>query len=128
MNKFNNNEREGNKYYKEFYEILLNNISLPDFDILSNIYIDNSKSSLINKLVESIFTLVKNQFPSEEDKAMVNSKTKAILNKIILPFFEPNIIKQENGENIPESVAPIILKNFSTEKIIFLIIISSILI
>ena len=124
----NNNEKESKKYYKEFYEILLNNISLPDFDILSDIYDNNIKSRLINIFLESIFTLVTSQFPSGEDKAMVNSNTKVILNKIILPFFESNISKQENGENTPESAAPSISEKVPINKIMFLTTISSILI
>ena len=124
----NNNEKEGEKYNKEFYEILLNNISLPDFNILSDKYNNNSKSDLIRIFLESIFTLVSNKIPSEEEKAMVNSRTKVILNKIILPFFELNINKKENGINSEGSEAPPVVENSFTKKFMFLLIISSILI
>ena len=124
----NNNEKEGDKYNKEFYEILLNNISMPDFDILSDNYSHISKNDLIHIFLESIFNLVSNKFPSEEEKTMVNSRTKVILNKIILPFIESNINKQENGEQSQDSEAPPVQENASTKNFMFLIIIFSILI
>ena len=124
----NNNEKEGDKYNKEFYEILLNNISMPDFDILSDNYSHISKNDLIHIFLESIFNLVSNKFPSEEEKTMVNSRTKVILNKIILPFIESNINKQENGEQSQDSEAPPVQENASSKNFMFLIIIFSILI
>ena len=123
----NNNEKEGDKYNKEFYEILLNNISLPDFDILSDNYSNGIKSDLIHIFLESIFTLISNNFPSEEEKALVNSRTKVILNKIILPFFESSVSNQTKRENSQESEAAPIQEDVQTKKFMFLVIILSIL-
>ena len=115
----NSSEADDIKYKKEYYEVLINNISLEDFNILSDNYNTEIKKDLINLLVHSIFTLVTNKYPSEEEKVMVNSKTKLILEKIILPFINP-YIKHENelnqNKNNDYYLYTLIIKNILIDK------------
>ena len=95
----NDNESDYNKYKKDYYEVLFNNISSEDFDILSEEYKPDIKKELLNILVESIFSLISNKFPSE----MLNSKTKIILEKIVAPFI--NQYLNENVKNKTDSTS-----------------------
>ena len=99
----NDNESDYNKYKKEYYEVLFNNISSEDFNILSEEYKPDIKKELLNILVESIFSLISNKFPSEEEKTMLNSKTKIILEKIVAPFI--NQYLNENIKNKTDSTS-----------------------
>ena len=122
----NNSDNEDQKYNKDYYEILLNIICKDDFDILSEKYDSEIKRDLINIFLESIFTLVTNRYASEEEKTMVNSKTKIILEKIILPFVQPYLDINENNPVKSETAKN--EENKSENNYSYLIMISSLLI
>ena len=107
----NNSEEEDNKYRNEYYQILLNNISLDEFNILSNNYDRDIKKDLINIFIESIFNLISSKFPSDEEKKKVNSNAKIVLDKIILPFITPYHNKEDNSE-----ISEISEKTFGNEE------------
>ena len=114
------------KYIQNYYDILLNIISRDDFDILSEKYDSETKKDLINIFLESIFILVTSKYASEEEKTMVNSKTKIILEKIILPFIKPYLDISEN--NPVKSETPINEEKENEKNYEYLINISSLLI
>ena len=95
----NKNEEEDNKYKKEYYDVLLSNISSQDFDILSDNYDEKIKKDLISLLIESIFSSIENRYLQEEEKEVHNSKTKIILDKIVFPFVSPYIEKEKGLNN-----------------------------
>ena len=120
-----NNEDDDNKYKKQYYQILLNNISLDDFNILSDNYDKQIKQDLINILIESIFTLISSKYPSQEEKIEVNSNTKIILEKIILPFITPYFNNEDILKISDFSIPEIIVDN---ENYLYILIITNILI
>ena len=97
----NNNEKADNKNKNDFYEILLDIVSLNDFNILSDKYKLEIKKDLITLFLENIFTSISNKYHSNEERAIINSKAGIILDKIILPFINPildNLEKKEISE------------------------------
>ena len=95
----NKNEENEEKYRKRYYEILLNNINSDDFNILSKEYDFEIKKDLINILIEIIFNLLENKLLTEEEKANINSKTRIIIEKFILPFIDSCLKDSKHGEN-----------------------------
>ena len=119
----NNDEKELNKYKIEYYDILLNNISSDDFNILSDSYNAELRKELLSIYLDSIFNLTSNKYPSKEEKVMINSKTKIILEKIVLPFFNQLL------QNIGPGSMPLtgIDQNICTEYNLYYIIINTLL-
>ena len=95
----NNSEESDEKYRKEYYEILLNNITSDMFNILSDEYDIEIKDNIITIFIEIIFNLSSNKFATEEEKININSKTKIILEKLIMPFIESCIKDSKHEEN-----------------------------
>ena len=112
----NDSECDYNKYKKEYYEVLINNISTEDFNILSQEYNNEIKKELLNILVESIFTLISSKYPSEEEKIMLNSKTKIILEKLVLPFINPYLDGYDKNKTDPNYIYILILCNILINK------------
>ena len=85
--KHKNKENEGDNHKKEFYDILLNNIDIAEFNI--NNYTEEIQCDFINILIPEIFP--SDQYLYEEEKKNLNIKAKLILEKIILPIINKNI-------------------------------------
>ena len=94
LHKLKNSENENDNNRKDFYEILINNISSAGFNIFN--YNDEIKSDLLNFLIEELFP--NDKYLYDEEKLSHNKKTKIILEKIILPIIN-NYSKEQKEEN-----------------------------
>ena len=94
LHKLINSENENDNHQKDYYEILINNINISEFNIFK--FNEEIKSDLINILIEQLFP--KDQYLYEEEKLLHNKKSKIILEKIILPIIN-NYSKEQTEEN-----------------------------
>ena len=120
----NKSEDDDNRYKKEYNDVLLENISAHEFNILSDNYDEHIKKDLIKLLLHSIFSSNENKYLQEDEKLALNSKTKIILDKIILPFISPCFENEKEGKNEMELNNRII----NDKNIIIILKISNILI
>ena len=75
LHKLINSENENDNHQKDYYEILINNINISEFNIFN--FNEEIKSDLINILIEQLFP--KDQYLYEEEKLLHNKKSKIIL-------------------------------------------------
>ena len=90
-----NKENEGDNHKKDFYDILINNIDISEFNI--NNYTEEIQCDFINILIPEMFPT--DQYLYEEEKKNLNIKAKLILEHIILAIVEKNInVQMKEGE------------------------------
>ena len=111
-----NKENEGDNHKKEFYDILLNNIDITEFNI--NNYTEEIQCDFINILIPEIFP--SDQYLYEEEKKNLNVKAKLILEKIILPIVNKNIstsMKEEEENKFIKVINTISKSIFDKERL-----------
>jgi hypothetical protein len=111
-----NKENEGDNHKKEFYDILLNNIDITEFNI--NNYTEEIQCDFINILIPEIFP--SDQYLYEEEKKNLNMKAKLILEKIILPIVNKNIstsMKEEEENKFIKVINTISKSIFDKERL-----------
>ena len=94
-----NNEMDEDKIRTKLYEILIEDLYLDDFNVLSKDYTFDIKRNLLGLSLDYISSLVTNCNLKEESKNFVNSNTKIILEKLILPFANKDLDMGSNAKN-----------------------------
>ena len=105
LHKLKNDEGENNNHQKEFFDILINNIDTPEFNIFN--YNEEIQSDLINILIQELFP--KDKYLLQEEKLVHNKKSKIILEKIVVPIINiaSDETEKENNTNTIKLIAKV---------------------